>query len=339
MPVATIDVVIPVWNRPNETRNCLVNLINHTPEARFIMMDCGSDRETEKLLQEFADGLDERALLMRDDSNIGYVRAANRGFDRSEAPYIALVRNTTEVCAGWLEPLLRFASTHPEAGILVPQLSPGGIACSQPIEVASASFAAMVISREAFQQLGGFDETMDGGVWCLKDYTRRACALGFFTYLVPGPAVICQEEVQLGSERRREENLRRSIELFRERWGEGASYLVHVPKGVEPEHFRQKLDWLVKGARHGDRYQVLLPAALYKAAQQGGFDLLHENIRLVALPRFSTDTAKRRVYARIAAENPGIVPVAAVDGIAFPWSDSFLPFTELSERIRLGYPH
>jgi GT2 family glycosyltransferase len=334
---ATIDVILPVWNRPNETRNCLVNLISHTPGARFVMLDCGSERETEKLLQEFADGLDDRALLMRDDSNIGFVRAANRGFERSEAPFIALIRNSTQVCAGWLEPLLNFAAAHPEAGILMPKLSPGGLDCSEPVEVECASFCAMVISRRVFLETGGFDEGMDGGLWCLRDYTRRACAKGLFTFLVPGPVVVCQEEVQLGSERRREENLRRSISLFRERWGEGASYLVHVPKGVDPSLLRLKLDWLLKGARHGNSYLVLLPAALRKAALEQGFAFPHENVKLVALPRFSTEGGRRRIYERIAAENPGIVPVSAVDGIAFPWSASSLPFTELSEKIRLGY--
>jgi GT2 family glycosyltransferase len=337
MPVATIDIVIPVWNRPNETRNCLVNLINNTPDARFIMLDCGSERETEKLLQELADGLDERALLMRDDSNIGFVRAANRGFARSEAPFIALIKSSTQVCAGWLGPLLSFAAAHPEAGILVPRLSPGGFACSGPVEVSSASFAAMVVSRRLFLEVGGFDEGMDGGIWCLRDFTRRACSKGFFTFQVPGPEVSCQEEVLLGSERRREENLRRSIALFRERWGEEGHYLVHVPKGVDLSLLRQKLDWLLKGARHGDRYVVLLPAALHKAAVQGGFASPHENVRLMALPRLSTEGGKRRIFERVAAEHPGIVPVAAVDGIAFPWSDSSLHFTELSERIRLSY--
>ena len=337
MSAATIDVVLPVWNRPNETRNCLVNLINHTPESRLIMLDCGSERETEKLLQEFADGLDDRALLMRDDSNIGFVRAANRGFERSEAPFVALVRNSTEVCAGWLEPLLDFAAAHPEAGILVPRLSPGGIACGGPVEVSGGSLAAMVVRRELLLQTGGFDEGMDGGVWCLRDYTRRACSKGFFTFQVPGPAVSCQEEVLLGSERRREESLRRSQELFRERWGAGGSYLIHVPKGVDPALLRQKLDWLLKGARHGDSYFVLLPAALFKAAQLGGFDFPHENVKLVALPRFSTEAGRRRVFERIAADNPGIVPVTAVDGMAFPWSASYLPFSELSDRIRLSY--
>jgi GT2 family glycosyltransferase len=337
MTDATIDVVVPIWNRPNETRNCLVNLINNTPGARLIMVDSGSERDTEKLLQELADGLDDRALLMRDDSNVGFVRAANRGLASSKAPYLALVRNTTQVCAGWLEPLLRFASAHPEAGILIPCLTPAVDECRGPIEVASASFAAMVITRRLFEEIGAFDEELDGGVWCLRDYTRRACAKGFLTYRVPGPAISFQEVVRLGSEHRRQETLQRTLAVFRARWGEGGRYLVHVPKGVELDLLKQKLEWLLKGARHGDRYSVLLPASLYKKAQQAGFGSMHENVRLVPLPRLAGDAGRRRIFERISAESPGTLPVAAIDGIAFPWSESYLSFTELSERIRLGY--
>ena len=337
MSDATIDVVIPIWNKPNETRNCLVNLINNTAAARFIMFDIGSDRDTEKLLQEFADGLDDRALLMRDDSNIGFVPAANRGFLRSEAPYIALVRNTTQVCAGWLDPLLRFASSHPEAGILLPRQKPGVIECGRPMELAGASFAAMVITRELYQEIGGFDEGMDGGAWCLRDYTRRACSKGYLTYLVPGPRVLVQEEVQLGSEQRRQETLQRTLALFRERWGDAGSYLVHVPKGVDVALLRQKLECLVKGARHGDSYHVLVPAALYKEAQQDGLTEFHENLKMLPLPRLAGNFGRRRLFQRIMEQNPGTVPVSAIDGMAFPWSESYLSFTELSERIRLGY--
>ena len=338
MADATVDVVVPVWNRPNETRNCIVSLIDSTPGARLILFDIGSERETEKLLQEFADGLDDRALLMRDDSNIGFVRAANRGMERSEAPFIALLRNTTRVCSGWLEPLLKFASAHPEAGILLPCQSPGEAGCSGPIEVASASFAAMLISRRLFQEIGAFDEAMDGGEWCLRDYARRACSRGFLTYRVPGPAVSVQEEVQFGSERRRQETLQRTRLLFQERWGEAASYALHVPKGVELDLLGQKLESLLKGARYGHSFSILLPAVLFKSAQQAGLDILHENIRLVPLPRLSGDAGKRRVFERIGAQNPGTVPVTAVDGIAFPWSPSYLSFTELSESIGRGQP-
>jgi len=337
MPAATVDIVIPVWNKPADTRNCLVNLINFTPEARFIMMDCGSERDTERLLQEIADGLDDRALLMRDDSNIGFVRAANRGLGRSEAPYIALMKSTSLVSRGWLEPLIAYAGEHPDAGILVPHRNPGAPDHTRPVEVSSACFSAMLIRRELFMKIGGFDETLDGGAWCLKDFTRRACAQGYCTVLVPGPPVTCQEEVPLGSERRREEILHHSQEVFRQRWGQGESYVVHVPKGVDTGLLRTKLETLLKGARHGDRYFLLLPAALYKAARQENLQFVHESITLMGLPLLATEAGRRKVYQHLTAEHPGLRAVAAVDGIPFPWEVPAIPFTELSERIRVGY--
>lgn len=333
MPVATIDIVVPIWNRPNETRNCLVSLLNHTPDLRFIMLDCGSERETERMLEEFADGLDDQALLMRDDSNIGFVPAANRGLARAEAPFVALVRNTTVTPPGWLDPLLSFAAAHPQAGILVPALSCGGITCDAPVEVNAGSFAAMVIRREALGQVGLFDEGMDDGPWCLKDYTRRASSMGFSTHLVPGPLVECQDDRPLGSERRREEKLHRSMAIFEERWGVGGCYVMHVPKGVDAGMLSLKLDLLLKGARRGDQYFVLLPSVLEKAARLGGFAFPHENIRLVPLPRFATDSGRRRLYDRIVSANPKVVPVSAVDGIPFPWSDSYLSFSALADEI------
>ena len=338
MTDAVIDVVVPVWNRTTETRNCLVTLITNTPDARLIMFDSGSDRETERLLQEIADSLEERALLMRDDSNIGFVKSSNRGLARSGAPWIALVRNTTEVCAGWIEPLLAFAAQHPEAGILVPCCTPSDTPCPRgPMEVSSGSFSVMVIKRELYDQIGGFDEGMDGGFWCLKDYSRRACSKGFLTFKVPGPCVSHQAQVQFGSERRRQETLQRTLELFRERWGESRSYALHVPKGVDLSLLRQKLDWLVKGARHGDRYSVMLPALLHKEALNEGLDLLHENIVLVPLPRIALESGRRRIFEGLVAKAPGTVAVSAVDGIPFPWSSSYISFSELSETIEARY--
>ena len=334
---AVIDIVIPVWNHPVETRDCLVNLMNHTPGARFILVDHGSERETERMLQEIADGLDDRALLLRDDHNLGFVRAANRGLARSEAPYVALVRHTTVVSPGWIDPILEFAAARPEAGVLLPCTAGDARAGDRPIEVESGSFAAMVLTRETYRAVGGFDEGLDGGAWCLKDFTRRACAAGLFTFLVPASSVTSSEEVQLGSLKRREEALERSIRTFRGRWGEGRGYCVHVPSGVDVALLSQKLEVLVKGARHGDRFRVFLPAKLARQAESAGLASLHENVRLVHLPRLSGDAGRRRLYERICLEERAAEAVSAVDGIPFPWSESYLPFTALCDRILAGY--
>src|SRR5664279_2441346 len=157
-----IDIIVAVWNRPIETRNCLVNLIDHSPQARFILVDNGSDRETERILEEFAEILDRRALLLRNDTNQGYVRAVNRGLARAEAAHIAIIRNTTIVTDGWMEPMLRFSAEKREAGIIVPRLVPGtagkrarsGNPATAPIEGGHGSLAAMLLKKQAYDAIG-----------------------------------------------------------------------------------------------------------------------------------------------------------------------------------------
>ena len=171
------DIVVPVWNDPIDTRNCLVSLAAHSPQARLILVDNGSDRETERLLEEFADILDQRALLVRSDRNLGFIRAVNRGLDRAEADFITIVRHTSIVGSGWLEPLLEFGRSHRDAGLLIPRLvagskgkgaatagSGGGVR-----EEDHGSFAALVVRRELYGLIGGLAEEMDAGIWCQKD--------------------------------------------------------------------------------------------------------------------------------------------------------------------------
>src|SRR5512137_2114778 len=199
------DIIIPVWNKPVETRNCLVNLINHTPDARFIMVDNGSDRETERMLEEFAEGLDHRAILMRDNVNRGYVRAVNRGLARSDARYAVVVNSTSIVAQSWLEPMTSFAAGRRDAGLIVPRLvkgmgrkTAGRIrATAAPIEADHASFAAMLITKEAYDIIGGFDEEMDSGLWCLRDLTRRAYRAGFHTFRIEAGIVAYEDDILL----------------------------------------------------------------------------------------------------------------------------------------------
>src|ERR1700686_5239417 len=119
-----VDIVIPVWNRPFDTRTCLVNLSKYTPNARLILVNNGCDRETESLLEEFAEGLDERALLISTPKNLGFVKAVNKGMARAEAEFSAVVRCTSTVSAGWLDSLLALARSRSEAGVIVPRLVP-----------------------------------------------------------------------------------------------------------------------------------------------------------------------------------------------------------------------
>jgi len=335
------DIIIPVWNKPVETRNCLVHLINHSPDARFILVDYGSDRDTERMLEEFAEILDQRAILLRDNINRGYVRAVNRGLARSDARYKAVISNTSIVSGSWLESMTGFAETRSDAGIIVPRLikSPGckpgknRHAAAAPIEADHASFAAMLITKQVYDIIGGFDEEMDGGLWCLRDLSRRACRAGFHTFRVEDGIVAYEDDITLGSVERRNLALQRSIALFRERWGEAGSFCLHFPKGADKNILGERMEILLQGARQGHIFTIMTHAQLFKELTKAGFDRLHENIRFLRIPLiFET----RAIAKALVSDDPTIAaaqPVNGIDGIPFPAGINGMPFAELERMI------
>ena len=336
-----IDIIVTVWNRSIETRNCLVNLINHSPDARFILVDNGSDRETERLLEEFAEILDQRAVLLRNNVNQGYLRAVNKGLAHAEAPYVAIVSNTSTVTDGCLESLISFARERNEAGIIVPRLFDGaagkpaksGRAPAKPIETDHGSLAVMLLKKQLYDIIGGLDEEMDGGLWCLKDFSRRAYRAGYFTFRVEEGIACYLEEIRFGSVERREIAVQGSITRYRERWGNDGSFLLHIPKDVDTGILRQKLEIIRQGARQGDLFTVLTHARLYRKLKRAGFDRLHENIRFVRLPLIFETRAINKTLACMNATMPDARAVTGIDGMPFPAGMESIPFAELERMI------
>lgn len=341
MDTFNVDIVVPVWNRPVETRNCLVSLMANSPGARFILVDNGSDRETERLMEEFAEILNERALFLKNRTNQGFVKAVNRGLARGEAEYLILMRNTSLVCGGWLEPLLECAASRPDAGVVVPRLvfpnlsgkENKGAPPSGVHEVSHGSFACMLVRKSLFDSVGGFDEEMDGAEWCLKDFSRRALRNGFLTLSVDGPAVRCTKEVPLGSAVRREEMGRRSVAVYEERWGKEMVYAVYLPGDIDLEAVRERFSVMLDGARMGHLFTVIVHPKLYRALAEAGYRRLHGNICVEPLPRLFAKGALAKAFERLGQEYAHVVTVTGIDGLAIPGVKAPVPFSSLEEEI------
>ncbi|HEY6872497.1 MAG TPA: glycosyltransferase [Geobacteraceae bacterium] len=341
MSIPVIDIIVPVWNNPIETRECLVSLAAHAPQARLVLMNNGSERETERLLEEFAEGLDERALLISSTLNIGFVKAVNRGLARSGAEFTAVVRSSSLVTQGWLEPLLMLAGARADAGVVVPRLvrSPlsrkmhHGTPPVSIIEIPHGDFAAMLIRKELYDRIGAFDEEMDGGIWCLKDFARRALRAGFLTFAAEGGPVLYRDEPSLGSVARREEVLARSRAAYADRWGAERSFCVHFPKEADPDAVRRKFEVMLRGARQGHSFTVLAPLKIFRELVRGGYGSLHRAIRLEELPRLFADGRAEKIAASLSAGTAGLVTVAGMEGIPFPGAGGSIPFAELERLI------
>jgi hypothetical protein len=191
----------------------------------------------------------------------------------------------------------------------------------------------MFLTREAYDSIGGLDEEMDGGIWGLRDLSRRAYRAGFQTFRISGSVVYCEDNVPLGSVERRNAVLQKSIALYRERWGEARSFSIHIPKGADIDTLTGILDLLLTGARQGHFFTLIAHGRLFKEITKAGMAHLHEHIRFVRIPLFFESKA---IDNALKADNPNMreaEPVAAMDGTPFSPLVEGIPFAELERMI------
>jgi hypothetical protein len=340
MTTPTVDIIIPVWNQPFETRACLVSILNTTDSARLIIINNGCNRDTELLLEEFCEPLGNRVLYMTMERNIGFVPALNRGLARSDADWSMVIRSNGTVDGSWLHQLLNVAANE-RAGIVSPFCTtetplPKRLtkACCSQLETCQISFAGMLLSRAMRDEIGYFDEELDGSAWCLRDYQQRAAAHSYRTFLVPMALLHSGPPLVFGSEERRRERERLSQLAFLERWGAPQQFAVYFPQQTEAEHLERALSVILTAARRGHCFTLLLHHRQYRQASDQGYRCLHTGIELVSLARFGTGRDLRKWLQRLSAEIPHLSIVKGVDGIPVPGYDGTLPFSAIDDLIR-----
>ncbi|NVN89193.1 MAG: glycosyltransferase [Desulfuromonadales bacterium] len=326
MPSPTVDIIVPVWNNHFEARTCLSAILTHSPEARLIIVDNGSNRQTQLVLEEFSEPLGEQCLFLYSEKNVGHVRAINRGLSRSDSDFAVIVRPHVTVTKGWLGALLQAA----ERGIASPVFSGEGAPFSSPfvrgcslIETSAVSFSVLALKRELHLQLGGFDEQLDGGEWCLKDYVSRAASKGFRTCITSGSTVVCDRETILGSDERRREQARASRSVHVERWGAGHHYGVYFGRNADANGLADAVEIILRGARQGHRFTLLLHASQASVFRRMGWNGLHTSIELRTLSRF----APRHDLRRFCLSHPDMVAVLGAQGAAFNERIPAIPFS------------
>ena len=336
MHIPTVDILVPVWNNPFETRACLASILEHTPDARLVVVDYGSGRETQMMLEEFAESLEERGLFMTSDLNIGLIPAINRGLAASRADYTVIVRPNVTVAKGWLSPLLEAADT-PGTGIVSPVFrgnSPPPVARPAKgcplMETFSVSLTALLITAPVRQQLGGFDEGLDGESWCLFDFLRRAEAAGFRTCVTSSPELSCTPEVRFGSADRRGELARVSRDRCRERWGIANHYCVYFSPGTDAVNLSSTLEAVTASARKGNRFTLLLHHRQHKEFRKRGWCVLHTAIDVRKLPLFNTKRGLTRQIEELKAAAPDLILVTGDTSAEFPGAVAALSLNDLT---------
>lgn len=336
----TIDILVPVWNYPFETRACLAAIREHSSGARLIIVDNGSSRETELMLEEFSESLGDQGLFIKSERNIGLVAAINMGLARSDSDYTVIVRPHVSVQAGWLEALANAAETT-GAGIVsplfsgaeaprLPDLAPG---CTI-MESCTISFDTLLVRTEMRMVAGSFDENLDGNEWCLAEYVRRVAAHGYRTCITGRLRLSCSAGQQFGSAQRRNEMVQNSRTTYVSRWGIARRYCIYFGTEADAVTLDTTVSALLDGARQGHSFTLLLHRRQFSAFRKMGWNGLHTGIHLYRVAfLFPLRDLQRKITA-LRSASPDLLAVRGCSGVVFPGVDAAISHEELLGSIQ-----
>ena len=182
------DIIIPVWNQMQLTKECIDSIIRHTSlPYRLIIIDNGSQGQTKEYLEGLTRDNEILVTLLRNETNLGYIRAVNQGLNSSCGDYVCLLNNDTRVKDGWLEELINVAKNNPKIGIVTARSKKKYKNENKQkgswIEIGFATGFCMLIKRVVIQKIGLLDEAYGIGFWEDTDYCQRAKNAGYICAL------------------------------------------------------------------------------------------------------------------------------------------------------------
>ena len=240
-----VSIIIPVFNKAEYTRKCLESIWRHTPSEQYeiVIVDNASTDGTGKYLK----GLGDKVKILTNRENLGFAKACNQGAAIASSEYLLFLNNDTEPRAKWLEPLIKMLDgsqsiaavgskllfpdgTIQHAGIVIvddrklsdPLLAklayyrePSNLPEVNRLRTCQALTAAcLLVKRNAFEQVGGFDEGYWNGYEDV-DLCFKLQEKGWLMVYQP-ESVAVHYESQSGPERFRKVNW--NIERLHQKW-------------------------------------------------------------------------------------------------------------------------
>lgn len=250
MTTPTCDIIIPIWNQPELTRRCLESLAAATEGYRLLLMDNGSDAPTRQLLEDAARRDPDRVQVIRNPTNLGFIKAVNQGLRASRAPYVCLLNNDTVVTPGWLAEMMAVAEREAAVGLVNPSSNtlgyapaastPDGILAyantltasrGQTREIVMAVGFCLLIKRAVLDTVGLLDERYGMGNFEDADFSLRAQAAGYRAVQAVGAYVYHEEKASFKHQPGWQTAFRTNQQIFHQRWGRALRILweCHAP--------------------------------------------------------------------------------------------------------------
>ena len=114
-----VAIVILNWNGEQMLRRFLPSVLQHSENVADIVVadNASTDASLALLEKEFPT---VRTIVL--DRNYGFAEGYNRALNQVENEYYVLLNSDVEVTEGWLDTLVSFMDSHPEAAACQPKL-------------------------------------------------------------------------------------------------------------------------------------------------------------------------------------------------------------------------
>ncbi|HMK56237.1 MAG TPA: glycosyltransferase [Dissulfurispiraceae bacterium] len=244
MEYQKVSIIILNWNKLYYTQNCIASIEQHTsyPAYEIILFDNGS---TEPDTDAFLSAIGHQVI--RSPQNLGFAKGNNRAAEAAEGDLILFLNNDTVVHDKWLDAMVNMIEAYPKCGIVGSKLlypdntiQHVGVAfdhkgnCVHPFKRYPADFrevlipgereavtgACLLMRREIFRAVGGFDEGYLHGSEDI-DLCLKVRKLGLTVMYCPDSVVTHYEQISLKDQgsRYKKRTTRRNRKLFMSRWG------------------------------------------------------------------------------------------------------------------------
>ncbi|WP_019467089.1 glycosyltransferase [Dyella japonica] len=219
-----VSVVIPIHGKLAYTLACLRSIARHAPKASFeviVVDDASPDDSAERLGQ--IHGL----RLLKNERNLGFVGSCNVGAVAARGEFLLFLNNDTQVMAHWLDGLLGCFADREDCGIAGSRLvypdgrlqEAGGLVFADGTcwttgrfeqrdapawryrrETDYVSGASLMIRREVFERIGGFDQRYAPAYYEDTDLAFAVRKRGLKVYYEPSSTIIHCEGISAGTD-------------------------------------------------------------------------------------------------------------------------------------------
>ena len=177
-----VSIIVPVYNQWKYTYSCIDAIKKHTEGIAYeiIVVDDVSTDETKQIKS-----IIKNLRVLRNQKNMGFLKSCNKAAKLAKGEYLVILNNDTLVQQHWLQYLIELIETDKTIGIVGPKFiypdgrlqEAGGIIwkdatgwnfgkfeeASKPEynyvkEVDYISGACIMIKKELWEKVGGFDE-------------------------------------------------------------------------------------------------------------------------------------------------------------------------------------